>query len=61
MWVLGPNAPGFAERTKEEADRLAASEDDQEVMRWSEAAVADLDLPPYGWPVEDSKQDRSSQ
>jgi Protein of unknown function (DUF3018) len=26
MWVLDPNAPGFAERMKEEADRLAASE-----------------------------------
>jgi hypothetical protein len=27
MWVLDPNAPGFAERMKDEADRLAASED----------------------------------
>jgi hypothetical protein len=49
MWVLDPNAPGFAERMKEEADRLAASEDEEEVMRWIEAAMADLDLPPYDW------------
>jgi hypothetical protein len=48
MWVLDPNAPGFAERMKEEADRLAASEDEEEVMRWIEAVTADLDLPPYG-------------
>jgi Protein of unknown function (DUF3018) len=50
MWVLDPNAPGFAERMKEEADRLAASEDEEEVMRWIEAVTADLDLPPYDWP-----------
>ena len=49
IWVLDPNAPGFAARMKEEADRLAASEDEEEVMRWSEAATAELGLPPYDW------------
>jgi hypothetical protein len=49
MWVLDPKAPGFAERMKEEAVRLAASEEEEEVMRFIEAVSADLDLPPYDW------------
>jgi hypothetical protein len=61
MWVLDPNAPGFAEMMKEEADRLAAREDEEEVMRWVEAVTADLDLPPYDWPEDDPKPDRRSQ
>jgi hypothetical protein len=61
MWVLDPNAPGFAERMKEEADRLAASEDEEEVMRWVEAVTADLDLPPYDWPADDPRMSRSLQ
>jgi hypothetical protein len=58
MWVLDPSAPGFAERMKEEADRLAACEAEEEVMRWIEAVTADLDLPPYDWP-EDGEPGKS--
>lgn len=61
MWVLDPNAPGFAEMMKEEAGRLAASENEEEVMRWVEAVTADLDLPPYDWPADNPKPDRRSQ
>jgi hypothetical protein len=49
MWVIDPNAPGFGERMKEEADRLAASDDEEQIMRWIEAATVDLDVPPYDW------------
>jgi hypothetical protein len=59
LWVLDPSAPEFAERMKEEAYRLAASEDEEEVMRWLEAVTADLDLPPYDWP-EDQEPGKDS-
>ena len=60
IWVLDPNPPGFAERMKEEADRLAASEDEEVVMRWLESAIADLDLPPYDWGEEGPPLERNS-
>jgi hypothetical protein len=34
---------------KEEADRLAASDAEDQIMRWIEAATVDLDVPPYDW------------
>ena len=44
-----PLRAGFGERLKEEADRLAASEDEEQAMPWVEGATSDLDLPPYDW------------
>src|SRR3954466_11413280 len=61
LCVLDPSAPGFAERMKEEADRLAAPEDEKEVMRWLGAVTADLGLPPYDWREHDATTGRTSQ
>ncbi len=42
MWVPDVDAPGFQERLDREIAAINASKDHAEVMKWSEAAAAEV-------------------
>lgn len=49
IWVPDVNAPGFKEEAARQAAIINAAPDHDDVMAFIEAAMAELDLPPYDW------------
>ena len=49
IWVPDVNAPGFAEEAARQAAIINASPDNAEIMRFIEAAMADVVGEPYDW------------
>lgn len=48
IWVPDVDAPGFAEEANRQARVAAAADErDTELASFMEAALADMDLPPY--------------
>ncbi len=45
IWTEDPATPSFAERARQEAERLRGAPEEIEALEFIEAVMADLDLP----------------
>ena len=60
MWVRDPNTPEFKAEMARAAALLKDAPEEQEALDWIEAAMSDLDLPPYDWGPEEPVSDENS-